>query len=351
MIVGTPRPSSPTRQASAASNSTSPEARDRVPSLSFSRSDPEALVAGAVGEPSWQQEAGQPARRLGQDQERVAHRMRAEPLVAGQLVRPTASTGSARVVLARTSEPPCFSVMAIPQSAAVSGSTDVSRGSHSAASDGSCRSAGMRRIRHGQRAAHAGFGLGQQVQQRPADHVPARRGRAPRPRVDAGGDPQTQQRCPGRMDVDLVDPMRRTGRGSAAPAGCGRRPAPMPAGARRRPNGRTREARRGPCRRPRERPLRGAQCPVRTGRSRPAAAAGSSRRASASGGAGRPGTSPRAYPSGGSASVSVGVVQKWNGHHGAWSVANILSATSRDPARSSRMRPASASVRHPVPPR
>ena len=46
-------------------------------------------------------------------------------------------TGSARVVFARTSEPPCFSVIAIPHSAPA-----ISRGSHSAAISGSTRSAG-----------------------------------------------------------------------------------------------------------------------------------------------------------------------------------------------------------------
>ncbi len=51
--------------------------------------------------------------------------------------------GSARVVLARTSDPPCFSVMAIPHSALVAGSGSVRRGSHSAASEGVCRIAGI----------------------------------------------------------------------------------------------------------------------------------------------------------------------------------------------------------------
>ena len=46
-------------------------------------------------------------------------------------------TGSARVTLARTSEPPCFSVIAIPHSAPSS-----SRGSHSRGETGSTRSAG-----------------------------------------------------------------------------------------------------------------------------------------------------------------------------------------------------------------
>ena len=62
-------------------------------------------------------EAREPARRLGEDEEDGAHRVRAEPLVAGQLVASPSPAGSARVVPARTSEPPCFSVIAIPHSA------------------------------------------------------------------------------------------------------------------------------------------------------------------------------------------------------------------------------------------
>ena len=54
-------------------------------------------------------------RGLRERQERVRHRRRAEPFVAGQRVaRPSPGRRPARVVLARTSEPPCFSVIAIP---------------------------------------------------------------------------------------------------------------------------------------------------------------------------------------------------------------------------------------------
>ena len=60
--------------------------------------------------------------------------------------------GTARVVLARTSDPPCFSVIAIPRSAPVFACTGAERrsyvvernlGSHSAASSGLARRAGM----------------------------------------------------------------------------------------------------------------------------------------------------------------------------------------------------------------
>ena len=45
MMVRTPRPSSPTRQAKASTNSTSDEAFERLPSLSFSRWKRSALTA------------------------------------------------------------------------------------------------------------------------------------------------------------------------------------------------------------------------------------------------------------------------------------------------------------------
>ncbi len=60
-------------------------------------------------------------------------------------------TATARVLLARTSEPPCFSVIAMPQSApsfSLAGrirgsySSDVKRGSHSRAISGCARNAG-----------------------------------------------------------------------------------------------------------------------------------------------------------------------------------------------------------------
>jgi hypothetical protein len=74
-------------------------------------------VAAAVGQHARQEQAAQAGRGLRQHQEGVAHRRREEPLVAGDAVARApvvAASGSARVVLARTSEPPCFSVMPMP---------------------------------------------------------------------------------------------------------------------------------------------------------------------------------------------------------------------------------------------
>ncbi len=64
---------------------------------------------------------------------------------------PAPGTGSARVVFARTSEPPCFSVMAMPDSrprlpsggrSPGSYAQAVSSGSNLAARAGACRNAG-----------------------------------------------------------------------------------------------------------------------------------------------------------------------------------------------------------------
>ena len=75
MIVRTPRPSSPTSRAQAPSNSTSLEAFERLPSLSLRRWRWMRLRSPS-GENARQQEARQPAGRLGEHEERVAHRRR-----------------------------------------------------------------------------------------------------------------------------------------------------------------------------------------------------------------------------------------------------------------------------------
>ena len=93
--------------------------------------------------PALHQEAGQAGGRLREHQEDVARRIGAEPLVAVELVPPS-PTGSARVMLARTSEPPWRSVIAMPGQRPALVVGRVSRGSHSAASSGApSRSAGI----------------------------------------------------------------------------------------------------------------------------------------------------------------------------------------------------------------
>ena len=153
MIVGTPRPGSPTIRAQAPSSSISLDAFERLPSLSFRRWMWKALRVPS-GRIRGSAKHDRPSGGLREHEEQVAHRRRAEPLVAGERVlaaRPAAAVRAARatVVFARTSEPPCFSVIAIPHSALALPATSsgsyvvaVSRGSHSAASSGCARSAG-----------------------------------------------------------------------------------------------------------------------------------------------------------------------------------------------------------------
>ena len=148
MIVGTPRPSSPTSRAQAPSNSTSLDALERLPSLSFRRWRWKRLRV-AVGQDARQQEAGQAAVGLREHQEGVAHRRRAEPLVAGDLVlgpgpaavqrrarrwcwRARPSRPASRSSPCRTARRPCRR----RARAAGRSDVDVSRGSHSAASSG-----------------------------------------------------------------------------------------------------------------------------------------------------------------------------------------------------------------------
>ena len=74
-------------------------------------------VAAAVGQDPRQEETAEARGRLREDKEDVAHRRRGEPFVAGQAVAAVAvrlESGTAAVVPARTSEPPCFSVIDIP---------------------------------------------------------------------------------------------------------------------------------------------------------------------------------------------------------------------------------------------
>ena len=73
-----------------------------------------------------------PGRRLGQHEKGVAHRRRNEVLVADEIVQapgPWGPTGMAVVVLVRTSEPPCFSVIAMPMVRPCFSATGTLRGS------------------------------------------------------------------------------------------------------------------------------------------------------------------------------------------------------------------------------
>ena len=85
MMLRTPRPSSPTIQASAPRSSVSLEALDALPIFFFSRSTCNGFLVPS-GPPARQQEARQAAGRLRQHQKGIAHGRRHKILVADQFV-------------------------------------------------------------------------------------------------------------------------------------------------------------------------------------------------------------------------------------------------------------------------
>ena len=119
MIVATPRPSSPTSWAQAPRNSTSLEAFERLPSLSLSRwmwkrlRSPSGVQRGSrkqeIPPSAWARTRN--ASHIGAEQNHLW------PVSSYSAPGPPPSIGTATVVLARTSEPPCFSVIAIPHRA------------------------------------------------------------------------------------------------------------------------------------------------------------------------------------------------------------------------------------------
>ena len=84
MMVGTPRPSSPTSHAVAPSYSTSLEALALLPSLSLRRCSRIRLRLPS-GSTRGRKKQDSPLGSLREHQEDVAHRGGGEPLVAGQL--------------------------------------------------------------------------------------------------------------------------------------------------------------------------------------------------------------------------------------------------------------------------
>src|SRR5579871_763865 len=147
MMVCTPLPSSPTTWAHACSNSTSLDAFARLPILSFSR-----WIWKALRLPSEVQRGRRKQLRPcgACAKTRNASHIGAEtnhlcPVIKYSRELPIRS---ARVVLALTSEPPCFSVIPMPSSTpdfSLGGTKrgsyvdDIMRGSHSAARSGSSR--------------------------------------------------------------------------------------------------------------------------------------------------------------------------------------------------------------------
>ena len=169
-----------------------------MPSLSFSRwsSNPGAAL---------DDEAGEPAGRLGEHEEDVAHRVRAEPLVAGQVVvvavRARLRRAGADVraaLLLRHRHPAERAALVVGQRQPrlpLGGELGIDP------------QRGHGRVGHRDRAHHARVRLRPEQLERRAGDVRARARRAPRQRVDLALDRAAQQPVPARVVVDLVDPV------------------------------------------------------------------------------------------------------------------------------------------------
>lgn len=115
MMVLTPRPSSPTSHPRVPSDSTSEEAFARLPSLSFRRWMRKVLRVSSGRTRGTRKQESPPgacasarnASDIGAEQNHLCPRR----------TYPPSDEGSAVVRLARTSDPPCFSVIAMPKSA------------------------------------------------------------------------------------------------------------------------------------------------------------------------------------------------------------------------------------------
>ena len=172
-----------------------------------------------------------PAVGLRQHQEGVAHGRRHEPFVAGEAedaASPSALTNAARVMLARRSEPPWFSVIAMPNSAPVfsrggRGARDRScarrcAAAIPAAARGACRERRDRAVGHGDRAIDPALHLRQHVGAGSARHVRAGLGSAQGLECRPCGQRRWSS---ARARPDGTRPRRaggRSGRSSAAPA-------------------------------------------------------------------------------------------------------------------------------------
>ena len=119
MIVGTPRPGSPTICAHAPCSSISLDAFERLPSLSFSRwmwkalRVPSGRIRGSAKHVGWFEASSVWARTRKRSHIGAEH----NHLCPVSSYSPSPPSARATVVFARTSEPPCFSVIAMPQSA------------------------------------------------------------------------------------------------------------------------------------------------------------------------------------------------------------------------------------------
>jgi len=152
-IVRTPRPSSPTIRAHVSWYSISDDALEWLPSLSFRRWTKRRLRVPSGRQRGTRKHESPRAvlARVRNASDIGAEQNHLWPVSRYSLPGPPAPTGRATVLLARTSEPPCFSVIAMPKVAPLFSSTGMQRGSydravtfgsHSAAISGCRRSAG-----------------------------------------------------------------------------------------------------------------------------------------------------------------------------------------------------------------
>jgi hypothetical protein len=115
-ICDTPRPSSPTSQALAPVNSTSELALALLPSLSFRRWMNSWFIepSGSTRGRNRQLRPLAVCARIRKASHMGAEKNHLWPVTLKRWPQASLPAGSARVVLARTSEPPCFSVMPMP---------------------------------------------------------------------------------------------------------------------------------------------------------------------------------------------------------------------------------------------
>ena len=170
-------------------------------------------VSRAVWEHPRQKEAREPVTGLRQHEEGVAHRCRAEPLVADELVRSVggrprdgrvrAHVGAALLLRHRHAAQRSALLGGRPQAEVV-----LQRRQQRLPTFGKLRLRPKRRnrgVRHRDRTAVSGLDLRHQKEQRRACDLCAGPGFAPGERVKAVLDARPHQQVPGRMELDLVD--------------------------------------------------------------------------------------------------------------------------------------------------
>ena len=138
------------------------------------------------------------------------------PVTSYSAPGPPPFSGRAVVVLARTSEPPCFSVIPIPHSApflSTAGDEPLVVGEGEeprlplGGQLGLLADRRDHRVGHRDRAHHAGLDLGQEHRAGRSRHVGAWAGLQPGVGVDGVGDADLHHLVPRRVELDLVDPV------------------------------------------------------------------------------------------------------------------------------------------------